>query len=100
MDKFPEAFSRYTETQRPRERGVDTFQRLIADYGNWQSQKVRRVTRRQVKAMARVSDTIGISPVLPTRISYDRVLKDGSTRTISYTAYRDVNTGKFAKSPD
>lgn len=98
-DKFPESFDRYTDTEHPQDAGVTTFQELLTHYGNWQG---RRMSRKQRKAMAKHSEQeFGIKPLVRVtkRVEYQRTLKDGTVKTISYDwiRYRDVNTGKFGK---
>lgn len=89
MDKFPEAFNRYNSKETPRDRGINTFPELVQDFGRWQN---RSTSSKQSKAMAKVSDTIGIKPYIS--INYIRYYKDKETKQ---TRYRDLSNGQFIK---
>lgn len=98
-DAFPESFDRYTDKEHPQDAGIKTFQQLLNHYGGWQG---RRMSRKQRKAMAKYSEQeFGIKPLVRVtkHVSYQRTLKSGEVKTISYdwVRFRDVNTGKFGK---
>lgn len=96
-DKFPEAFDRYEQKEKPKEQGITTFQELLTSYSSWQRY---RASAKQVKAMSQLSESkLGIKPILRYRYRYTRTLKSGEVRNYEQTRWRDVKSGRFAKPP-